>query len=72
MSKKKTDTQPETPLAFRVEYEIPPMRAIYSSWFEEHPGRTTAELAAMFETENPGYRVRKIDRHQSVSGESST
>lgn len=49
---------------FRVTYEIPPTRAIHYADFDEAglDGVSDWELTAWVERQNPGWRVKKIER----------
>lgn len=45
----------------RIEYEIPPLRAIYEGYYEDD-GQTDDELREAFAQESPSHRIRKIER----------
>lgn len=47
----------------RIEYEIPPMRAIYSEYYDELEGATDADYIAVFAPMHPRAKVRKIERN---------
>lgn len=47
----------------RIEYEIPPMRAIYSEYYDELEGVTDADYIATFAPMHPHAKVRKIERN---------
>lgn len=46
----------------RIEYEIPPMRAIMSTWVEDQPEMLDDEIREAFEHENPRAVIRKFER----------
>jgi len=46
----------------RVEYEIPPLRAIYATWYEDDPQVTDDDYLAMFTHQHPRAKIRKIHR----------
>jgi hypothetical protein len=43
-----------------VEYEIPPLRAIYTTAFEDY-GYSEAEVIELFLANNPRSKVRKVE-----------
>jgi len=51
------------PKRIRIEYEIPPLRAIYATWFEEDPEATDEGIREWYTTTNPTHRIRKIERN---------
>ena len=47
--------------SIRVDYEIPPLRAIYAAWYVDD-GQTDEQVTEWLAQEKPSWRVRKISR----------
>lgn len=47
----------------RIEYEIPPTRAIWVKYFEEQPECTDEEWRMAFRERHPHAHIRKIERN---------
>lgn len=54
----------------KVQYEIPPMRAIYECWFADD-SHTDEEVRLAIESMYPSWRILKISRHELPDGECS-
>ncbi len=54
---------PVTAKRIRIEYEVPPMRAIWSDWVEEQPEATDDEIRTLYTQTYPTHRIRKIERN---------
>ena len=50
-----------TQLYFRVTYEIPPLRAIYTAEFVEFAS-LDSRIREMVEEENPTWKIKRIER----------
>lgn len=46
----------------RIEYEFPPMRAIYSTWLADIPEADEKDIRDYFAREHPHGVIRKIER----------
>lgn len=63
MGKREKASRPALPEKMvRIEYEIPPMRAIWSVWYEDFEGVTDDEYREALCEDHPRARVRKIYR----------
>lgn len=51
-----------TPSVIRVEYEFPPLRAIFSTWLADLPEADEKDIRDYIAREHPGAVIRKIER----------
>ena len=46
----------------RIEYEMPPLRSIISTWFEDQPEMLDDEIREEFGRQFPRAKIRKFER----------